>query len=135
MVLKHVGRGYTSKSGCDILMKNHISSLCQYLYFILVELINYDPKIHEIHTYRCWCTKYALSRRPFLALIFSHFDYIRTTQTPSEYRAREFTHCAQSRTSSALLKNPLFIWGHPPSLSATDLFLDHVGFHLNLLSN
>lgn len=36
IVLIVLGKGYKSKSGYDKVMKTHIASLCQYLYFTLM---------------------------------------------------------------------------------------------------
>lgn len=130
-----MGRGYTSKSGSEKFMKNHNSPLCQCLYFIVVWVLVYDLKSHKNHTYWCWCTKHALNTCPGFALIFPHLGYIDTTRTPSEYHGWECRPCAQARCPSALLENLPFIWGHPPSLSATHLWLDPVGFHPNFFSD
>jgi hypothetical protein len=42
---------------------------------------------------------------------------------------------AQARSPSPLPENLPFIWGHPPSLLATEFWLDPVGFHPNFFSD
>jgi hypothetical protein len=134
LVVKHVGRGvYIKVRFWKNYEKNHNSPLCQCLYFLVV--LVYDLKSHKNHTYWCWCTNYALNTCPRFALISPHLGYIDTTRTPSEYHDWECRRCAQARYPSALLKKSTFIWGHPPSLSATDLWLDPAGFHPNFFSD
>jgi hypothetical protein len=109
--------------------------MCQCLYATVMKFLvyMYDLKLHKNHTYWCWCTNYALNTCPWFALIFPHLGYIDTTRTRSEYHHLECRHCAQPRCSSALLENLPIILGHPPS--ATDLWLDPVGFHPNFFSD
>jgi hypothetical protein len=131
LVVNYVERGYTSKSGSEKLMKNHNAPLCQCLYFIEVYFLVYDLKSHKNHTYWCWSTNHALNVSTCFELVFPHLGYIDTTQTPSEYHDWECKHRAQARCPSILLENLPFIWGHPPFLSARDLLLNPVCFHLN----